>query len=185
MLIFVYLFSKSSLSVLKMVYKHDAATEDPSNYRLSVPNIDPKHDSLQVQWHPICAGNCLEIWRATSDVHIYDFDIQLNWAENGLQTWLASPHKDVFGAWYVINESWKHDSLHVIKFKFCNSKCNWSICYKHDIWNSRNKSSCVRTLSVRAECDLDTWLTPISVLSLDKKANCTEYGLKNNLNQLN
>jgi len=58
---FVYLFSKSSLTFLKMVYKRDAATEDPSTYRLSVPNIDPKHDSLQVHWHPICAGNCLEM----------------------------------------------------------------------------------------------------------------------------
>jgi len=44
---------KSSLSVLKIVYKHDAATEDLSTYRLSVPNIDPKHDSLQVHWQPI------------------------------------------------------------------------------------------------------------------------------------
>jgi len=26
----------------------------PSNYRLSVLNIDTKHDSLQVHWHPSC-----------------------------------------------------------------------------------------------------------------------------------
>jgi len=36
------------------------------------------------------AGNCFEKWRATSDVRIYDFDIQLNCAGNGLQTWLAT-----------------------------------------------------------------------------------------------
>jgi len=56
MIKFVYLFSKSSLSVLNMIYKHDAGTDDirlyTSNYRLSVINTDTKHDSLHVHWHP-------------------------------------------------------------------------------------------------------------------------------------
>jgi hypothetical protein len=64
MLKFVYMFSKSSVSALKMVYKHDDANEDPSTYRLSVPNTEPKHDPPHVHLHPICAGICLWIWRA-------------------------------------------------------------------------------------------------------------------------
>jgi len=57
MMKFVYLFSKSRLSVLNMVYmtrQLKIFVYRSSNYRLSVLNIDTKHESLQVHWHPSC-----------------------------------------------------------------------------------------------------------------------------------
>jgi len=58
MMKFVYLFSKSNLSVLNMSYKYDAATQGNRVYSFDLHtillNIDPKHDSLQVHWHPSC-----------------------------------------------------------------------------------------------------------------------------------
>jgi len=57
MINFVYLFSKSSLSILNMVYitrQLKMFVYSPSTYRLSVLNIDTKHDSLQVHCHPNC-----------------------------------------------------------------------------------------------------------------------------------
>jgi len=76
----------------------------PSTYRLSVLNIDPKHYSFQVFWHTIFAGNCLEMWRATSDDRIYGFDIQLNCAENGLKTRLATTQER--RSWRSICDKW-------------------------------------------------------------------------------
>ena len=121
---FTELRTPCTYTFLNMVYKHDLRQLKElyrpetwltlSAWHHSCKEIISKYDVLQVM---VC---------------IYDFDFHLKCAESGLQNVLLHLEKDVSGAQYVINEIWKNVSLHVINFKYCNSKCCWSICYKHD-----------------------------------------------------
>jgi hypothetical protein len=63
-----------------------------SIYRLSVPNIHSKHVSLQVHWQSTYneSKKIFETWCAAKGVIcIFNIDINLNFAEKGVLTWLA------------------------------------------------------------------------------------------------
>jgi len=106
----------------------------PSNYRLSVLNIDTKHDSLQVHWHP----SCEEI------VSYYDVpQVTFVYMISSFNLTVMKMGSKKYGTRYVISESWKLDSLHVMKFKYWNSKCGWSISYKHDKKYELMRSNCL------------------------------------------
>jgi hypothetical protein len=83
---------------------------------VSLQLMKPKHDSLHVHWHPT-----LKWWRATSDVRINDFDIQLNCAEHGLNLKICFLQQIyVSGATATIrlcltNEYSRHDDTNHIK----------------------------------------------------------------------
>jgi len=116
---------------------HDAASEDirVKSFDLQTFCSKYRHETWLApsELAPRLSGNLL-IRRSTNDVRIYDFDIQLTVRKMGSKYEFLQLKN--CGARYVINESWKLDSLHVMKFKYCNSKFFWSICYN----KARNKS---------------------------------------------
>jgi len=76
----------------------------PSTYTLPVLNIDPKHYSLQVHWHPSCKEIVLKYY-VLQVMFVYMIStFNINVGKMGSKYELLQLKKDVCGARYVINE---------------------------------------------------------------------------------